>query len=168
MQQPPIPPGPIYTPRPGPRRQGQLVGGIIALVIAILCCVISNNLSSAANKPATTAPSYSSIPDPSDPDPNAPVTCNGQVMSQDEVCDHILTINGSSSKTTFTYQQQQDYQRQQRIEQAKSSQYAATYGSQANASNNDGTKTLVNILGVICLLSGILGIGLLLQSRLKS
>ncbi|GCE29037.1 hypothetical protein KDA_45210 [Dictyobacter alpinus] len=51
-----------------------------------------------------------------DTDPNAKVTCNNQEMSLAEVCEHVFTINGSSSTTKYTYDEQKKYQKQQRID----------------------------------------------------
>lgn len=55
-----------------------------------------------------------------DPNPNAPVTCDGTPMSPGDICDHIMTF-GSGGQTTihYTYAEQQQSQAEQRIQQER-------------------------------------------------
>lgn len=60
----------------------------------------------------------------SDPNPQATVTCDGQPMTQDQACDHqIVTVNDQTLPAgSFTYEEQKQYQQDQRIQDAKDAQ----------------------------------------------
>jgi len=78
-----------------------------------------------------------------DPDPNAPVTCDNQPMSQGETCEHVITLGtGGSVKDHYTYEQQKEYQANQRIEAVKAKQ-------PTDHSENNGWNFLSMVLVVV-------------------
>lgn len=61
----------------------------------------------------------------SDPNPKATVTCDGQPMTREQVCDHqvVLTMaNETLPAGSYTYDQQKQYQQEQRIQDAQNAQ----------------------------------------------
>lgn len=61
----------------------------------------------------------------SDPNPKAPVTCDGQLMTQNQVCDHqvvLKTINKTLPAGSYNYDQQKQYLQEQRIQDAQNAQ----------------------------------------------
>lgn len=61
----------------------------------------------------------------SDPNPNAPVTCDGQPMTQDQACDHqvvLSTTNQALPAGSYDYDQQKQYQQDQRIKDAQTAE----------------------------------------------
>jgi hypothetical protein len=94
---------------------------IIAAIVTLVLCIgmfvltaISNNADNAAFE--ASRPPAPPTNTPTDPDPNAPVTCNSQTMYPNEICDHILTINGANIKNSYTYEEQKEYQAKTRID----------------------------------------------------
>ncbi|HEX7734119.1 MAG TPA: hypothetical protein VF458_04635 [Ktedonobacteraceae bacterium] len=119
---------------------GKTLAGIVLLVIALFCVIGANNILSAANNvTANTA---------TDPDPNAPVTCDGQVMSPGDTCDHII----SGATFHYSYDEQQSYQ-------------ASNRTSDAKIQSSDSQKNPGYILLIVALFAALFGLGLLSQAR---
>jgi hypothetical protein len=61
----------------------------------------------------------------SDPNPRAPVTCDSQPMTQDQACDHQIVFSSTNQTVgagSYTYDQQKQYQQDQRIQDAQNAQ----------------------------------------------
>lgn len=101
-------------------RASTMLVGLVVAIFGVLLVVFAFylNFSEINALEASKQVQLKAIPSgtPTDPDPNATVTCNNVPMTLNEVCDHILTINGSSTKTTYSYTEQQVYQHQARID----------------------------------------------------
>lgn len=82
---------------------GQLIGGIVALLIAVVGFTIGSSIF-----PGSTNSNVSV-------DPNAVVTCNGQTMNPDDICTHTFTSSTyNSGSYDDNYQQQAIYQQAQK------------------------------------------------------
>lgn len=127
-------------PTPPPSTAGKTLAGIVLLVITVICVIVANNiLTTANNVTANTA---------TDPDPNAPVTCDGQVMSPGDTCDHII----SGATFHYSYDEQQSYQAENRT-------------TNAQIQSSDGQKNVGYVLLLVALFAAIFGLGLLGQAR---
>src|SRR5262245_34427792 len=97
--------------------QSNLRCGLVAILICF--CLAAALIGLAALLDAhEKAADYQPIPTvtATDPNPNAPVTCNNSPMSPTDQCDHLL--NGVKVGT-YSYDEQKAYQKQQRIENAQ-------------------------------------------------
>lgn len=147
MQQNPVP----STKKTGPK-QASIGAGILFLLIGIALvafAVYSNNVD-IANFDAEVTPVPTGTP--ADPNPNAPVTCNNEPMNPGEECDHILTIDGSSSTTTYSYDEQKAYQSEARIEQV------ATQRENERAAQGERKRPFFTPLGCLSEISCLIGL----------
>lgn len=103
-----------------PRTKSQSSTLSTGLICALICAVLvglsyflnntENAIYQASMKPIPTGT-------PDDPNPNAPVTCNGIPMSLTDKCQHTLIVNGNAGlPADFTYEQQKQYQQELRKE----------------------------------------------------
>jgi hypothetical protein len=85
--------------KPPSSGNGKLIGGILAILLAIICFIIATNVYPQSDNSNVSV------------DPNAVVTCNGQTMNPGDTCVHTLTSStyGSGSYND-DYQQQAIYQ----------------------------------------------------------
>lgn len=91
---------------------------------------------------------------PTDPDPNAPVTCDNAPMYPGQICDHNLIINGASTTMKgFTYDEQKTYQHQARIAQVAHDRDQQRADQQ---SREQPFFSLYGILGTVSCLGGLL------------
>ena len=92
-----------YQQTPPASGNGKLIGGIIAIVIAIICVIIATGVSPNANNSNVSV------------DPNAAVTCDGQTMSTGDTCVHSVSSStyGSGSYND-DYEQQALYQQSEK------------------------------------------------------
>lgn len=141
---------------PSPARTGSkrtaLLSGIIFLLIGIVLVVLaiySNNIDNAMFQAAVTPVPTGT---PTDPNPNAPVTCDNEPMSPYEVCDHILTINGVSTTTHYTYDEQKTYQSEARIEQV------ANQREQQRMAQDSRQKPFFSLFGCLSIISCLIGL----------
>ena len=150
MQQNP-PPSPVKTSsRSKAARSGAL---LLLLGIALVAFAIYSNIIDNAQFQASLAaapPIPTGTPD--DPNPDAPVTCDNEPMLPGQVCDHILTIGGSSTTTKYTYEEQKVYQQQQRIDRVASDR------EQQRAALADRQKPIFSLFGCLSTVSCLAGL----------
>lgn len=87
-----------------------LIWGLVTLAIAIICILAEIPLSIQANQ-LTHVTSAGIV----DPQPDAPVTCDGRPMKTSDICQLQFTTNGSTSKIDKSYDTQKKVQSEGRI-----------------------------------------------------
>lgn len=137
--------------KPGSRSGAVLPGILLLLLGAVLVAfaVYSNNIDNAQFQAAVT-PVPTGTPD--DPDPNAPVTCDNEPMVQGQICDHILTIGESSTTTGYSYDEQKEYQQQNRIAQV------ANAREQQRIAQGERQKPIFSLFGCLSTISCLAGL----------
>lgn len=106
------------TPPPAKSQRSRLLIVLVCALISVALIGPSYFLNNIADTiyQASLKPIPTGTPD--DPDPNAPVTCNGVPMSPSDKCEHTLIINGQAGlPADFTYEEQKQFQKQSRLEQ---------------------------------------------------
>jgi hypothetical protein len=138
------------------------LSGFITLLISvglITLAIYTHNVADEQTK-AQNAPIVAN-----DPDPNTPVTCDDVPMSPNNICDHIITSgNGGQVTLHYSYEEQQQYQANQRIQQERDR-------IEAQRSKSPPPTALIGCLSGLCWLfggmAGLLTLLLFLSSALN-
>ena len=129
-----------------------VLSGILFLLLGaalITFAVYSNNIDNAMFQAAVTPVPTDT---PIDPDPNAPVTCDNVPMSPGDECDHILTINGASTTSKYSYAEQKEYQSEQRIQKILSER------EHQRMVQNERQKPIFSFFGCLSMVSCLAGL----------
>ncbi|GHO48089.1 hypothetical protein [Ktedonospora formicarum] len=94
----------------GAQARKLLTWGLIALAIAIISILAEVPLSMGGNQLK-----HVTSEGIADPQPDAPVTCDGKPMKTSDICELQITTNGSTSKIDKTYDAQKKVQSDNRI-----------------------------------------------------
>ncbi|GHO78380.1 hypothetical protein KSD_61510 [Ktedonobacter sp. SOSP1-85] len=155
-----------------PSPQTNLRCGLVAILICF--CLTAALIGLAALLDAhEKAADYQPIPTvtATDPNPNAPVTCNNSPMSPTDQCDHLLS---GAKVGTYSYDEQKVYQKQQRIENAqnainrKNEDLAQQQGQKYKNSFAGNFAAILSFIGGIIGLVGLVLIALTIKEAVAA